>query len=113
MNLETFATILGIIISIGGTFAAVSQFYRNRIQNMINLRAVASKKEYAAERDFAHLQKNYEHLQSSLDKFLGDTDTRLERLEIRFVRVETLMQILSRDMSGDSVDTTIKRNERQ
>lgn len=111
MNLEAIATIVGLSISIGGTFAAVSQFYRQRLREMVDRNSNAVKKEYAAERDFNHLQRNYQQLQVSLDQLMKELDVRVEKLEIRFIRVETLMRVLTKELTNESVSSLLGKDE--
>lgn len=111
MNLEAIATIVGLVLSIGGTFVAVSQFYRKRLKEMVDRNANAVKKEYAAERDFNHLQRNYQQLQVSVDQLMKELDIRVERVEIRFIRIETLIRVLTKEMTGESVSNLLGKDE--
>lgn len=114
MNAQQINSILGVVIgciSVIGTFVAVSQFYRNRIKEMINRNASAATKAYAAERDFNHLQRNYQQLQTSLDQLMREIDLRVEKLEIRFVRTETLMRLLTKEITENSVLNLIDKDE--
>jgi len=100
--LETLATVVGLCLSVGGTFVAVSRFYANKLREIVDRQKEAALKEYAAERDFKHLQRNYEQLQIALDQVRRDIDLRLDKLEIRFTRVETLIEILGKKITGKS-----------
>lgn len=100
--LETLATFVGLAISVGTTFVAVSRFYARRLKDLIESQKEAARKEYAAERDFAHLQRNYQQLQTAVDQLAREIDLKIDRLELRFTRVETLIRILSKEITGES-----------
>ena len=100
--LETAATLVGLALSIGGTFVAVSRFYAGKLKQIIDTQKEAARKEYAAERDFAHLQRNYQQLQVAVDQLSREFDLKLDRLELRFARVETLIRVLSKEITGES-----------
>lgn len=100
--LETIATVVGLALSIGGTFLGVSRFYANKLKEVIERQKEAARKEYAAERDFAHLQRNYQQLQVAVDQLSREFDLKLDRLELRFARVETLIKVLSVKVTGET-----------
>jgi len=110
MNIQTANTLIGFIVgltSIAATFAAVSRFYRQRLKEVIDRNVVNANKQYAAERDFNHLQRNYEQLQKSLDILNRDLDVRVEKLEIRFARIEVLIRVVAKNTTGDTTDKMI------
>lgn len=88
MNLEIAAGILGLVATATGTYIGVSAHFRDRINSYAQAEADRRKKEYAAERDFAHLQRNYQQLQSSLDVLTSELERRLDRVEMRISRYE-------------------------
>lgn len=100
--LETIATFVGLVLSVGGTFIAVSRYYAKQLQAFIDSQREAARKEYAAERDFAHLQRNYQQLQTAVDQLSREFELKIDRLELRFARVETLIRILSKEITGES-----------
>ncbi|MDG2616975.1 hypothetical protein P7L53_12065 [Thermoleptolyngbya sichuanensis XZ-Cy5] len=100
--LETIATAVGLALSIAGTFVAVSRFYASKLKAMIEAQKDAARKEYAAERDFQHLQRNYQQLQTAVDQLAREIDLKIDRLELRFARVETLMRVLSVKVTGET-----------
>lgn len=109
MTAEQLNSVLGVIIgciSVVGTFAGVTGFYRQRLKEIIDRQAGAAKKEYAAERAFMHLQNNYQQLQSSVNTLTTEAERRIERIEIRLIRLETLIKILTKDLTGESVETS-------
>lgn len=114
MNTQQLNSVLGVIIgciSVLGTFAGVTGYYRQRLRELIDRQAGAAKKEYAAERAFLHLENNYKQLQASVDLLTRESDRRVEKIEIRLIRVETLMQVLTNRLTSDSFETVRDDNE--
>lgn len=110
MNIQTVSAVVGLVVgmlSIIATFVGVSAFYRQRLREVIDRNVTSANKQYAAERDFAHLQTNYTQLQQSLDILNRDLDTRIERIEIRFARMEVLVRMISKSTSGETTDKMI------
>lgn len=69
LEILNYASIaLGLIATIGGGFA----WYGSK-----------TKKEYAAERDFRHLNRNFEALSAALKQLMDEEDDRYERLRDR------------------------------
>lgn len=101
--LETIATVVGLALSIGGTFVAVSRFYAAKLRQLIEAQKEAARKEYAAERDFQHLQRNYQQLQVALDQLSKEFDLKIDRLELRFARFDALIGILAKEIKSESL----------
>lgn len=71
---EHLALILGLLSTFGGAIAV----YRSNV-----------KKSYAAERDFAHLRKNYEQLSSAV----GELDDRLGSICHELIEIKSALYV--------------------
>lgn len=67
--IEIIATLVGVLGGVIGTFLSVQghmrqirKDYQSRLDEEISRNAAAKVKEYAAERDFQHLQRHHEQL---------------------------------------------------
>ncbi|MGJ3253825.1 MAG: hypothetical protein ACFE0J_22230 [Elainellaceae cyanobacterium] len=104
MALESLATLIGIIVGIVGTYLSMKTYYRNRRQEMLQEFADKERKEYAAQRDFSHLQRNYQNLQISVDQLFKEIELRVDRVESRINRLNILTRAISVKLdSGDVV----------
>lgn len=106
MNLEAIATLMGIIGTILGTFIAVSQFYRNRIKEMIERNATAGIKAYAAQREFEHLERHQQQLKENV-RCLQDDLIELEKQMVELKVISTasynrIEQVAARLDTGNS-----------
>lgn len=75
-TLSLISLIVGLLTSIGGGFT----WWRAMVR-----------KQYAAERDFGHLKRNYQQLVKSLDSMYKDGDKRFDRLDLELVEVKALL----------------------
>lgn len=71
---EQLALVLGLLSTCGGAIAV----YRSNVT-----------KEYAAQRDFAHLRKNYEQLSSAV----GELDDRLNGIQHELIEIKSALYL--------------------
>lgn len=90
MNETTQAVLTfgGFLFSIIGTWIGVSKFYQDslkekkaQIQQIVQERSEANTKEYAAQRDFAHLKRNLEQLQHGQLQIMSELESRIQQVE--------------------------------
>lgn len=81
ISLEVIATLLGILSIVAGGVS----WYRSSVQ-----------KNYAAERDFAHIRRNYEQAQQALNSLQEDND----RVREILIEMKSLMLAMSNRMEG-------------
>ena len=77
-NFEQSVAIIGGLVGLTGSAAAVITWYRSVVR-----------KEYAAQRDFSHLKNNYETLSNAFEDAVKDQDLRFDRLDLSQARVES------------------------
>lgn len=53
--------------------------------------AGAATKEYAAQRDFNHLQNDYKQLNQNVEFFIKEQDTRFDRLDLSLTEIKALL----------------------
>lgn len=58
-------------------------------------------KTYAAQRDFAHLQRNYEQLQAGLSALIQDQDTRFDRVDRDLIEIKNAIHVLTIKVSPE------------
>jgi len=93
MSIESLFTIFALTLSAIGTFLAVSKFYQEKIKEIVSERTKAQEKEFAAEKEFRHLKRNYEQLQSSIDLLTKELEVRVEKLEVKIDRIKTILVV--------------------
>lgn len=88
MNLQKIDTVISIALGAGGAMLGywghLAQVHKARalaIAEEKERHAETVKKEYASQRDFAHIQRNLEQLNQSLNLLIEDSDNRLDALE--------------------------------
>lgn len=100
----------GLILTSIGTYLAVRSFYQQlvgakqrQIQAMIDEKAAAATKAYAAQRDFEHLKRNQEQLKVGLTHLSGDLEKNeklLLELSIKFNAVFHQVQRIAAKLDG-------------
>ncbi|NJL23674.1 MAG: hypothetical protein HC895_27385 [Leptolyngbyaceae cyanobacterium SM1_3_5] len=95
MTIELTATFAGLLFGSVGTLLTVrnhvrqvNRDWREKWEAEIHRKAQAEVKEYAAQRDFAHLQKNYEQQKKAIEMLQEETDEQGRTL----VEVQTTMK---------------------
>lgn len=87
---EHAALVVGVITSIGGGVAWYSAFVR---------------KQYAAERDFQHLKRNYETMRDALSALEDDLDKRLDKVDLQQVHMTAMLQNLVSQVCRGGMDS--------
>lgn len=62
--------IIGCLVGLSGAFFAVFSRWKGSVE-----------KSYAAQRDFAHLQRNYDQLNINIQQMIKEQDSRFDRLD--------------------------------
>lgn len=87
-TLSLVSLVVGLVTSIGGGVAW--------------WRAVV-RKQYAAERDFGHLKRNYQQLAQGVDLLYKEGDKRFDRLDLEMVELKGLLAaVLARMGASES-----------
>jgi predicted RND superfamily exporter protein len=105
---EILFPLIGILISLVSVLLGVWATYRTLKKEAKTTLEEKVKKEYAAERDFNHLKREFEQLKQNLIAIDADTEERLEKLANNQGEMkETLAQVRALQMivmakSGDT-----------
>ena len=109
----------GFLFAAIGTWIAANQFFQQALRDkqqqlkiLIDEKADAKTKEYAAQRDFAHLERRLAQLQVGQEQLMKEIDLRIDKLERRTARLTTAVQILTHQVTGESV-TGLLNQERE
>lgn len=82
IDLGDFIAISSLLIGLSTTFAAIVFWY-----------VKAEKRKYGLERDFAHLQRNYEQIQQGLNTILQEMDSRFDLTERDILEIKAFLNI--------------------
>lgn len=85
ISVDTLISFSSLALGCITTFSGLIFYYVN-----------AEKKRYAAERDFAHLQRNQQQMKESLSFLLTETDKRFDSLEKDIVEIKTSLGLKRR-----------------
>lgn len=103
MSIELTATLAGLLFGSIGTLLTVrnhvrtiNKDWREKWETEMNRKAEATVKEYAAQRDFQHLQKNQEQMKKAIE-MLQEDQTEQSRV---IVEVQTTMKGLYHQVSA-------------
>jgi hypothetical protein len=77
--LEHASLAIGVFTSIIGVTAWYSAYVR---------------RQYAAERDFQHLKRNYEGLRDAVVKLTADQDERFDKIDLAQIQIQSILQSL-------------------
>lgn len=112
--LDVVLPIVSLMIGAIGTFMGVRSFYRERQQEALKRHAEAERKEYAAQRDFGHLQRNYEQFTANLANLVDECDRRFDEQALELKEVKGLLNVVIMKLSGDNTSAVHRyqpRNE--
>lgn len=123
--ITTLISLGGLLVAIATTYVTVRTFYdkrrnedrqrqREELDRLQTARqaeldnyAIGKKKEYAAERDFAHLMKQYEQLAANISTLMNFQREELADLESDLKEVKGMLQALLTQLG--SSETAIMR----
>ncbi|NEP19609.1 MAG: hypothetical protein F6J97_22415 [Leptolyngbya sp. SIO4C1] len=78
-TLSLISLLVGLVTSVGGGIA----WWRAIVR-----------KQYAAERDFGHLKRNYQQLAQNVNAMYKESDQRFDRLDLELVELKGLLAAL-------------------
>ena len=117
MNIEPIINAGGFLLTIVGTYLATSGHFRKLRDEDKKRFAESQVKEYAAQRDFNHLERNLRNLQTGLDQLMEgqkqimkELELRVDKLEMRQVKFETTTRAVFARATGESFSDILNRD---
>lgn len=100
MNKQTVELLQFIVLclSIGTTIFVSISWYNS-----------ALRKQYAAQRDFEHLKRNYQQLSEGQGTILKEFDTRFDKLNLDSIEVKNILNVILIKLSNEVSTGWIKK----
>ena len=99
--LNALLPVASLLVGAIGTLIGVLAYSQSRQKELRQQYADAQQKKYAAERDFAHLQRNYEQLIQSFNFLSQELDRRFDAQALEDKELKSLLNIVLLKLSGE------------
>lgn len=109
--MDRLLPLVSLAIGLVSSYIAVSNFYQSRQKEALKRHSDAETKEYAAQRDFQHLRKDYEGLAQSMVTLIREADERFDRVDLELREIKSLINVVLCHTAGDSVSGVLRRRE--